>query len=94
MKRFKKIKLFTFIWVLVALISSTLSAAMAAEPSALTSLVVKLAEGLAPAGQAAVIARDGGLETSSIPALRLHVVSVPANDLSLVLQQYQSDPQV
>ena len=37
-----------------------------------TSVLVKLVPGLTPESQAAVITRNGGVETSSIPALRLH----------------------
>ena len=38
--------------------------------------------------------RNGGVETSSIPALRLHVVQVPAADLTAVTTLYQADPLV
>ena len=39
-----------------------------------SSLIVKLASGLSSSEQAAVIARDGGTETSAVAPLRLHVV--------------------
>ncbi len=64
------------------------------EPIATTSLIAKLIAGLTPEEQAAVVTRNGGTETSSIPALRLHVVEVPTTDLSVILQNYQADPQV
>lgn len=50
--------------------------------------------GLSLAEQAAVIARNGGGETSSIPALRLHVVAVATAELTDTLARYQADPQV
>src|SRR5690349_13706079 len=58
-------------------------AAMAQSTTA--SLIVKLVPGLTTSEQAAVIARNGGTETSSVPALRLHVVQVPADDLDATL---------
>ncbi|PYN51378.1 MAG: hypothetical protein DMD94_25410 [Candidatus Rokuibacteriota bacterium] len=62
--------------------------------SAGSSLLVKLAPGLSPVQQAEVIARNGGLEISSIPALRLHVIQVAPADLPQILARYQADPQV
>ena len=62
--------------------------------STTSSLLVKLAVGLSPAQQAQVIARNGGVEVSSIPALRLHVIEVATADLAQVLANYQADPQV
>ena len=59
-----------------------------------SSLLVKLAAGLSPAQQAEVIARNGGIEISSIPALRLHVIQVAPADLPQILARYQADPQV
>ena len=59
-----------------------------------SSLLVKLIDGLAPDQQAEVIARNGGIEISSIPALRLHVIQVAPADLPQVLANYQADPQV
>lgn len=58
------------------------------------SLIVKLVPGLSQDEQAAVIAEDGGSQTSVIAALRLHVVSVDAADAERVLLNYQSDPRV
>src|SRR5437667_11878149 len=66
----------------------------ASAQSATSSLLVKLAAGLSPEQQAEVIARNGGLEISSIPALRLHVIQVAPADLPQVLPRYQADPQV
>src|SRR5437773_4821098 len=62
--------------------------------STTSSLLVKLAAGLALEQQAEVIARNGGIEISSIPALRLHVIQVAPADLPQVLASYQADPQV
>src|SRR5438093_5068847 len=59
-----------------------------------SSLLVKLAPGLSPEQQAQVIARNGGIEISSIPALRLHVIQVAPADLPQILARYQADPQV
>jgi hypothetical protein len=68
--------------------------AAAADAAATSSLMVKLVNGLTPEERNAVIARDGGTEVSSIPALRLHVVECQSGDLSAVLSNYRSDPQV
>ncbi len=65
-----------------------------AQTSLSSSLLVKLIGGLTPDQQAQVIARNGGIEISSIPALRLHVIQVAPADLAQVLASYQADPQV
>src|SRR3989475_8142248 len=75
-----------------ALLIPTLSAAQT--PSPTSSLLVKLVDGLSVQEQADVIARNGGVEISSIPALRLHVIQVAPADLPQVLANYQADPQV
>src|SRR5437773_11556112 len=62
--------------------------------STTSSLLVKLAVGLSPAQQAEVIARNGGIEISAIPALRLHVIQVAPADLPQILARCQPDPQV
>src|SRR5438874_11459587 len=59
-----------------------------------TSLIVRTASGLSALEQLAVIARDGGVETGSVPALRLHFVDAVSATLDQTLQNYQSDPQV
>src|SRR5262245_19131986 len=63
-------------------------------PTATSSLIVKLIDGLSLTQQAAVIARNGGIEVSVVPALRLHIVEVQTADLSTILQRYRSDSQV
>src|SRR5438094_239643 len=66
----------------------------AQSPPSTSSLLVKLVDGLSAQEQADVIARDGGIERSVIPVLRLHVIDVPASDLATVRASYQADPQV
>jgi subtilisin family serine protease len=63
-------------------------------PPAPSSLIVKLVAGLTIDQQAAVIARNGGVETSTVPALRLHVVEVGADQVDQALLKYQADSQV
>ena len=93
-------KLFTplslaLILVVIALSNWCISSAIAAEQPLATSLVVKLKPELSASEQAAVIARGGGRETSSIPALRMHVIAIPnGENPDLILQNYQADPQV
>src|SRR5437879_13488079 len=65
--------------VACALLVPALSAAQS--PSPTSSLLVKLVDGLSAQEQADVIARDGGIERSVIPVLRLHVIEVPPSDL-------------
>src|SRR2546428_759775 len=79
--------------VLCALLLWVIPFAASAQ-TATSSLLVKLATGLSPEQQAEVIARNGGLEISSIPALRLHVIQVAPADLPQVLPWYRADPQV
>ena len=52
-----------------------------ATPSITSTIMVKMVKGLTAAEQAAIIARNGGVEISSVPVLRLHVISVPAENL-------------
>ena len=87
-------RLMALLLVVVGLIAGTFSSALKANAADTASLVIKLANGLDTVQQAAVIARDGGIETASIPALRLHIVSVPVIDLPIVQQNYQNDSQV
>src|SRR3989441_10504628 len=75
-----------------AMLIPTLSAAET--PSPTSSLLVKLVDGRTAQEQADVIARNGGVEISSIPALRLHVIQVAPADLPQVLANYQADSQV
>jgi subtilisin family serine protease/PKD repeat protein len=59
-----------------------------------SSLIVKVIAGVTPDQQAAIVARNGGTLTSSIPALRLLVVSVPQDEVAATLTRYQADAQV
>src|SRR5207253_1014542 len=81
------------IFTLGLLLPSTLSA-QPADPPLPSSLIVKLASGLSADDQAAVIDRNGGIQVSAIPALRLHVVEVPTDELDQILANYRADPQV
>src|SRR5437867_3119516 len=56
------------------------------------SFIVKLANGLSADEQQTVIARNGGTETSSVAALRLHTIETSSDTLDLTIQSYQSDP--
>src|SRR4029453_14768921 len=68
--------------------------AASAQTSTDASLLVKLAPGLTPDVQTAVIARNGGVELSSIPALRLHAVVVSVAELAAVKARKEADPLV
>ena len=57
-------------------------------------MIIKLAASLSAEEQAAVIAQNGGIETSTVPALRLHVVAVAADQLDEVLAGYRADSRV
>jgi len=59
-----------------------------------SSLIVKVIAGLTADQQAAVVGRNGGTVTSTIPALRLLVVSVPQEEVAAALARYQADAQV
>src|SRR4029453_1341287 len=65
-----------------------------AQTSTTSSLLVKLVAGLTVEQEANVIARNGGIALSSIPALRLDVIAVPGGDVAAVTAAYQADPQV
>src|SRR3989454_512174 len=58
------------------------------------SFIVKLANGLSADEQKAVIARNGGTETSSVAALRLHTIATSGDTLDATVESYQPDPQV
>ena len=59
-----------------------------------TSFIVRLVAGLSVATQQQVIARDGGVETSSVLVLNMHFIKVPDASADEVIQRYESDPQV
>jgi hypothetical protein len=81
----------TLLAILVAVISPL---TVSAQEAPVSSLLVRLVPGLSPAQQADVIARNGGIETSTVLALHLHVVAVATADLTTVLARYQADPLV
>ena len=81
------------LFTLGALSASTASA-QPASPPATSSLIVKLVGGLSVDEQAAVIERNGGTEKSQVPALRLHVIELPTDQLEVTLNSYRADPQV
>src|SRR5437867_7580550 len=56
------------------------------------SFIVKLANGLSADEQQTVIARNGGTETSSVSALRLHTIETSGDTLDQIIKNYQSDP--
>ena len=63
-------------------------------PVSMSAMIVRLAAGLSLADQATVIARYGGVETSSIPVLRMHMIEVPSATIADALLGYRADPQV
>ncbi|MFM1752395.1 MAG: hypothetical protein RL119_1357, partial [Actinomycetota bacterium] len=66
----------------------------ATENDATSSIIVKMVAGLDAGAQDAVIARHGGVETSAIAALRLHVLEVSTADLDAVIAAYRADTDV
>lgn len=88
------VRLFFVLLFTMVMTGAGFSPARGADQPATASLIVKTASGLSGVEQAMIIDRNGGSEVSSMPALRLHVVTVPLASLPLVLQNYQSDPQV
>ena len=70
------------------------AAAQTTPAPATSSLIVKVVAGLTTDQHTALVGRNGGTITSSIPALRLLVVSVPETELAATLTRYQADPQV
>src|SRR5262249_16084902 len=91
------LKRFTIMALVVAVIASAILPVIASAqtpPRPMSSIIVNKVAGLTAAQQADVIARNGGIELSQIPALRLHVVAIPTSDLAATLVAYQADPQV
>jgi len=74
--------------ILTGLLLPATSLAQTANPTT-PSLIVKLVTGLSVSDQAAVVARNGGVEKSTVPALRLHVIEVGTNELDQVLASYR-----
>ena len=63
-------------------------------PSATRTLLVRLVSGLSDADIADAIAAGGGTEMSSVEALRLYVVDVPADSVDASVAEYSSDTRV
>jgi Subtilase family/Divergent InlB B-repeat domain len=80
--------------VLSAALLPTLAVAQSAPSGTASSLIVKVVGGLTIDQQNNIVARNGGTLTSSIPALRLLVVTVLVQDVDATLARYQADPQV
>ena len=89
------LKRFTVLMALVGLVAGLFLPALAsAQSTPPSSIIVKLVAGLSDQAQVDVVASNGGILRSSIPALRLHVIDVPAADLAATLARYQADPRV
>src|SRR3954469_19308167 len=63
-------------------------------PSATRTLLVRLVSGLSDADVTDAIAAGGGTTVSSVDALRLYVVDVPAASVDASVAEYSSDPRV
>jgi len=87
-------RIMAFLLLTLLVVGTVFSSASGAFAADTTMLMVKLVNGLSTAEQAAVVARNGGVEKKNIQAIRLHVVQVKNTELGLVLQDYTSDPQV
>jgi len=92
--KFYKLKQLAVVLLVVMLVGGICSYAVAEEAPSISSLIVKMVAGLSQDERTAIIASNGGTETSSIPALRLHVIEIPADQLSTIIQNYQNDPRV
>lgn len=78
----------------VLVICGSIGIAGAADQPTTVSIVVKLVAGLTTEEQTAAIARNGGIETATVKALRLHTISVASELLQQTMANYQADPQV
>src|SRR5665811_1998867 len=64
--------------------TSTVDSRPVPQPVFTSSLIVKLVPGLSTADQEAVILRNGGTQTSSVPALRLHTIEVSPDAINQI----------
>jgi hypothetical protein len=92
--KFYTLKQLAVVLSILLLVGGIFSYAVAEEAPSTSSLIVKMVAGLSPEEQAALITANGGIETSSILALRLHVIEVPTDQLSTIIQNYQNDTRV
>jgi hypothetical protein len=74
-----------------ALFLPTVASAQSEAPS---SIIVKLVAGLTDQEKVDLIATNGGILRSAIPALGLYVIDVAAAELPDTLARYQADPRV
>ena len=89
------LKRFAVLVALIGLVGGLFLPALASAQSAPpASIIMKLVAGLTDQAQVDVIASNGGILRSSIPALRLYVIGVPAAELADTLARYQADPRV
>jgi hypothetical protein len=80
--------------ILFAGLVSSAAVAQTTPTASTSSLIVKVIAGLTADQHAAIVGRNGGTVTSSIPTLRLLVVSVPQDEAAATLARYQADAQV
>jgi len=83
-----------FAMLCLAALGRPTAEAQTLDPNGAATLLIKLVAGLSTQQQAQVIADNGGVEISSIPVLRVHVIAVSTRDLPAVLAAYQGDPRV
>ena len=87
------VKRFAVVMALVALVGGLFLPALASAQSAPpSSIIVKLVAGVTD--PANVVATNGGILRSSIPALGLHVIDVPEAELADTRARYQADSRV
>jgi hypothetical protein len=91
---FKAIALLIIVYALFFIMPSQLNAADSEQQVTLSSIIIKLKAGTTDEQKAEVISRNGGVELSSVPALRLFVVEVPESDVEATLSRYKADPLV
>ena len=74
--------------------TTTTTAPVELDLSTAANLIVKLVAGLSPDEQAAVILSHGGVETSAIDVLRLHMVAVAPDTVDETVAALAADPTV
>lgn len=60
----------------------------------ISSIIIKLKADVTPEQKAELIARNGGVEVSGIPALRMYVIEIPSSEVENALLMYKADPLV
>src|SRR4029079_15978563 len=74
--------------------SDTSSPSSNVTPTETRTLLVRLVGGLSATDAADALAAGGGTEVSTIDALRLHIIEVPAATVADSIAAYQADPRV